>query len=395
MRSPSADSQPLHVVHYIQHLCEKRGGGVVRAILDLSQALARYGCRVTVITTDAANTRLNEVGVYGPHVEETSLPLPVVGRMAPETSKRIDSILESADVAHLHTLWDPRNLTIADAARRARIPYVASIHGMLDDHALRFKRVKKQIYLRLFGRRFLRNAYRLHCSAEGEKRQVASKIASPPIEVIPLLFDVSQYAELPGPEVARSAFPCLRRAEPKILFLSRLHPIKGPDLLIEAAGRLKTSRDFQLIMAGPGDESYVNRLRELARKHNLEDRTSFVGMVSGELKTSLYQASDLFVLPTMQENFGLVFPEALACRLPVVTTNQIDTASELAQGGVKLVARNPKAFAAAIGDALSNLDELKKLGEFGRAFVLDWLETEKTARRYIELYRGAARNGQT
>lgn len=389
MPPPSAARDSLHVVHYIHKLREEQSG-VVRSVLDLTQALAKYGCRVTVVTTDAGGTPPQADAEYGPHVELVRLPRPLIGRIAPEVGSRLAAIFRSASVAHFHTLWDPHNLEMAAAARRAGVPYIVTTHGMLDDHAFRYKRIKKQLFLTLAGNRFLRNASRLHCTAEGEKRQVQSRVSGVPIAVIPLLFDVARYTNLPGPQLAASTFDCLERPGPKVLFLSRLDPIKGPDVLIEAAARLRGKRDFQLVMAGPGEKGYVGRLQALVREHELESRTSFVGMVSGDLKLSLYQACDLFVLPTMQENFGMVFPESLACGLPVVTTNQIDTLVELGEAGARLVPRNSSAFAEAIDQSLSDVGALKTLGQRGRAYVFKWLETEKVAQRYVSLYRAAA-----
>ena len=110
------------------------------------------------------------------------------------------------------------------------------------------------------------------------------------------------------------------------------------------------------------------------------------------LKNSLYQACDLFVLPTMQENFGMVFAEALACELPIVTTQQVDTADELREAGATLVPRTADAFAKAIDNATSDLIHLAEQGRKGREYVLEWLAPAAVAEQYLQMYREAAGN---
>jgi glycosyltransferase involved in cell wall biosynthesis len=163
--------------------------------------------------------------------------------------------------------------------------------------------------------------------------------------------------------------------------------------MTEAVGRLPADMDFHVVMAGPGEEVYVDYLHRMARERGVLDRLSFVGMVSGELKRSLYQACDLFVSPTEQENFGMVYPEALACGLPIVTTETVDTAVELKNAGAKLVPRTVDAFAEAISESLADLDKLRALGKRGREYVVDWLDTKKVAEQYMMMYRNAAETG--
>ena len=181
---------------------------------------------------------------------------------------------------------------------------------MLDDFAYNYKRLRKQIYLAAAGKRFARNAYQLHCTAEGEKRQVLSRVPGAEVRVIPLAFDITHYQQLPGPQLAESTFDCFQKSGPKLLFLARLNAIKGPDLLIEAIAKLSATLDLHVVLAGPADEIYLAELQLLADELQVADRLSFIGMVDGDLKLSLYQACDLFVLPTEQENFGMVLPRS-------------------------------------------------------------------------------------
>ncbi len=112
-------------------------------------------------------------------------------------------------------------------------------------------------------------------------------------------------------------------------------------------------------------------------------------MVRGIEKISLYQACDLFVLPTHQENFGLVLPEAMACGTPVITTRGVDIWPELESGGATIVDGTPEAIARAIKDLLSDPEALAARGERARRFVCDWLNPTDLAARYEAMYRDA------
>lgn len=389
--SPSAESeqQPheVHVVHYIAHLREEEGG-VVRSVLDISRVLADHGCQVTILTADTQRHKepSTQAGVRIVPVEFPSSPL---ASLPGQSQAAIEQAIASATVVHLHTLWDARNLRVARLANQLQVPYVVSTHGMLDDYAISHKGLKKQIYLALVGRRFLHRAALLHCSASDERRQALKRAPRAKVFVAPLAFDINSYTNLPGPELARSQFESLKRPETKLLFLSRLNPIKGPDVLIEAMAKLKHRDDLHAVIAGPGDDAYIQQLQARAAELGVGEKFSYVGMVSGELKQSLYQACDLYVLPTRQENFGMVFAEALACELPIVTTETVDTADELRRGGALLVPRTAEAFAAAIDSATSDLHQLAERGAAGREYVLQWLNTAAVAEQYKNMYRQA------
>ena len=113
-------------------------------------------------------------------------------------------------------------------------------------------------------------------------------------------------------------------------------------------------------------------------------------MVSGELQRSLYRACDLLVHPRQQENFGLVLPEAMACGTPVLTTDRVDTAAELAAGGAFIVPRTVEALREGIASALGDLPALAERGDQGRRYVFEWLDFERVVGLYNQLYRDAA-----
>jgi glycosyltransferase involved in cell wall biosynthesis len=209
--------------------------------------------------------------------------------------------------------------------------------------------------------------------------------------VIAYVIDLAPYASLPGPESARSKFG-IAGDVPTVLFLSRVHPKKGPELLIDAAAELKRRGiACRTLIAGPGNPEYIDDLRERARDCGVDGSVEFVGMVRGEEKLSLYQAADVFVLPTSQENFGLVLLESLACRTPVVTTGGVDIWKELQEAGGVIVGQNVLEIATAIEGVIADPARRASLGEKGRAWVMEHLDPQRVARQYEAMYEDVLR----
>ncbi|MEO1512780.1 MAG: glycosyltransferase, partial [Planctomycetota bacterium] len=377
----------MHVVHYI-HEIDLALGGVVRCVLDLASLMRARGQQITVLTHDAKDAppswsergiEVVELGRYGSALSRLSQP----------QLNAATAAIRRADVLHMHGIWHPSNDQLARLARRLGKPYVISAHGMLDDWSMQQKHLKKKLFLGLGASKTLHRAASIHCTATNELAQAKKWFEPARGEVAPLVFDLEPYREPPGPGPAREAFPeAFETGDPVVLFLSRLHYKKGPDVFIRAMGELgRIGIPFSAVLAGTGDDGYVHELRQLAKVEGVADRCHFVGLVTGALKTSLYQASSVFALPTSQENFGFVFPEAMACGTPVITTTGVDTHPELREsGGAVIVDRDPHAFADAVVQLLGHPEQIEKMGRAGRSWVFDFLEPEAVARAFDALY---------
>jgi glycosyltransferase involved in cell wall biosynthesis len=372
-------------------------GGVVRAVLDLCGALAGRGHEVTLCTWDASD--VPEPWLSGgsgtPKVEVLSLASSAFGRLTRAARTRARQVIARADVVHLHVPWDPVCLELARLARRAGTPYVVTLHGMLDDWCMGQKGLKKRLYLAAAGRRMLRRAAAVHCTAEAEARQSRKWCGGGTCEVVPLVFDLAPFRDLPGPDLVRREHPGVRADTPAVLYLGRLHPIKRVDLLIESMARLPDDvRGARLLIAGTGDDRYERRLRAVAGACGLSDRVEFLGFVADRMKVSLLEAADVVVLPSHHENWGFALVEALACGTPVVTTRAVNIWSDLdASGGAVIAEPSPESIGQAIAGLLGDPSRRDAMGSGGRAWVLDTLEPDRVMGRYEHLYRLVTRPG--
>lgn len=391
----------MRITHYF-HRMVLEGGGPVRGVIDLATALARAGHELAIVTTDDRDVPAEWArAAPGDSVPGAGRPRVVrIGRaglagaiFGPRGLRAVRRALAGSDVVHLHGVWTAANVQVAGVCRSLRVPYVWSIRGTLDDWCMAQGAIKKRAYLALVGRRALEGAACCHLTAEEEHRQAKKWFPGGRGLVIPNLLDLTPFRDLPGPDEARARFACLRAGRPVLLFLSRLHYKKGVETLVEAGAMLRANGiDAAIAIAGSGDPAYERSLRETIERRGMQDRAELLGFVGGRLKVSLYQASDLFVLPTSQENFGFVIYEALACGTPVVTTFGVDTWEELkGSGGVEVVRPDAAETARAVEDLLGDARRRRAMGESGRSWALGYFDESRLVGEFASMYARAAR----
>jgi glycosyltransferase involved in cell wall biosynthesis len=379
----------MKIFHYFDRV-RLEEGGTTRAAIEMCSVLATRGHEVTMLTYD--DTDAPESGNKGAAgalciqlIPKPALP----GQFfSPQVVRQIGKRLAAADVLHLHGMWVPSNPQVAIEALKQHIPYVLTLHGMLDDWSMAQRTIRKRVYLAACGKQMLRRAAALHTVAEGELNQASKWMPAERAVVVPCIIDLEPFRILPGPELAQHKFDLDPSGPPRVLFLSRLHYKKCPEILIQAFALLRERGvDAELLIAGTGEPTYVRQLKHLAEEQNVAEQTKFLGMVTGEAKLSLYQHAAVFALPTSQENFGLVFAESLACRTPVVGTKGTDIWRELeASGGAVIADRTPEAFAEALAELLAAPDRAQQMGERGRKWVFKALDPHVVGSQFEAMY---------
>ena len=255
---------------------------------------------------------------------------------------RIRVLAEQHDVVIIEGLWQYHALATWRALRCTEIPYFIYSHGMLDPWFKRtypLKHLKKWVYWPWADYRVLRDAQAVLFTTEQERRLARESF---------WLYEANEgvvgYGTSAPPadaERQRQAFLQLfpqLQGQRMLLFLSRIHPKKGLDLLIEAFAVVAPSDPrLQLMIAGPDQVGWQASLQQRAAALGIADRITWPGMLTGELKWGAFRCAELFCLPSHQENFGIVVAEALACGLPVSIAQPVNISAEVAAAGAGFV----------------------------------------------------------
>ncbi|MDB4987999.1 MAG: hypothetical protein JWN04_3177 [Myxococcaceae bacterium] len=287
--------------------------------------------------------------------------------------------LSSSDLVHSFGIWKSYSHLVCTAARVTRRPLVCSTMGMLEPWALAYHPRRKQTALALYQRRDLERASALVATAPSEADNLQRLGLRAPVALIPHGVDV------PLSEMDRFSTAPSQRPR-TVLFMGRINPKKGVLDLAHAWTRLRP-QDWRVVIAGP-DEGQRAEVEAVLDHAGLRDRFSFVGTVLGEEKRRLFSESELFVLPSYSENFGLVIAEALAYGLPVITTTGTPWQELTTTGSGWWIEPGVNPLECALQEALTKSPhELRRMGAKGRVLVETNYSWETSASRYCELYR--------
>jgi glycosyltransferase involved in cell wall biosynthesis len=371
----------ISVVHVVASL-HPRGGGPCRTVVQLTDSLARQQVEVSLFTQGLTGEPAVLSSVPAVHRKlaesasslELKLGLPLLREL------KQGDWLRAAMLLHSHGLWLPVNHWAARAARRFHLPLVIHPRGMLEPWALNQKAWKKRAALALFQHQDIKTARVLVATSTIEYENIRKLGFRNPVAVIP------NGVHLAVP-VAGAMFECEeRRVERTVLFLSRIHKKKGLLNLIRAWTVLKPV-GWRLRIAGPDEGGHLAAVMALARELGITSSLEYVGEVDGAEKSALYRRTDVFVLPTFSENFGVVVAEALAHGIPVITTRGAPWADLETHRCGWWIDIGVEPLVQALREAMAlNDDERRAMGERGREYVrrYDWGDI---ARQTIEVYR--------
>jgi glycosyltransferase involved in cell wall biosynthesis len=244
----------------------------------------------------------------------------------------------------MNGIWTFPGLAVRSASRSSGTPYGIFTHGALDpwfNRTYPLKRLKKAIYWPL-QHAVLRDAAAVFFTTETERDLALTSFSPSRWNSVVVPFGINDpEQQRPDPHLQIEAFyqkvPELRR-RPYLLFLGRIHEKKGCDILIQAFARVAAIRpEVDLVMAGPDPTKMRSALHLLAERHGVAERIHWPGLVGGDVKWGAIRASEAFVLPSHQENFGIAVVEALAVGRPVLISNQVNIWSEIDSDRVGLV----------------------------------------------------------
>lgn len=357
------------------------GGGGAERTRRLSSALVRLGHAVTLLTTSADSDTTDKLHTQGVEVvglnclnKRFMVPLLPLGRLL--------RLVRDHDIIHLNGHWTTLNAMIYLLARMERKPYAVTPVGTLPLFGR--SRKLKRIYNIIIGGSLIRNA-RAHIAVTlSEVNQFSDYSVGPnKITIIANGVDAESFAAVDSKSFrSRHALG----SAPLVLFMGRLNPIKGPDLLLEAFVQVaERFASHLLVFAGP-DEGMEADLRETARRLGIADRVRFVGYVGGEEKTAAYRAATLLVIPSRMEAMSIVVLEAGAAGIPVLITDQCGFNEVEDIGGGMVVKAEAGAIADGMAIMLSDPGNLSESGERLRNFVQRDFTWDAAASRMVAVF---------
>ena len=370
-------------------------GGIARVCYALSKRLAERGHEVTVYTTDGFKSRVNvqkncRVFIEGMDVfyfSNMSLFLAsrnlCVPYMAPLIARKH---MEEFDIIHIHTFRSALAILIWYYANKYGIPYVLQAHGSV----LPFfqKQRPKKVFDSLFGYRILKDASKVFALSRMEAEQYRGMgVPEEKIAIIPNGIDLSEYADLPPKGSFKKKFN-IDEDEKIVLYLGRIHRIKGIDILVKTfASIVEKLDDVRLVVVGP-DDGYLSELEALIKVLKIDDNVLISDPLYGRDKLEAYVDADVCVLPSRYETFPMTILEAVACGTPIILTDYCGI-TEYFRDKVGLVVKPiPKNLVDALLKILQD-EELRDVFRGNCQKVIGEFDVSKTILQLEEVYEAA------
>lgn len=385
----------MKILHIIPSVGWHRGGAS-QAVLEMLQALQNSGVNIELLTTNDNGNDLLDVPLCQ-LTQYQQIPTWFFPRFSPKISfvrefafswkltKWLWQHINEYDIVHVHALFSYASTIAMIIARLQQIAYVNQPHGLLCEWSLQQSKLKKQIYLSIIERGNLQHSRILQFTSTKEVQEVEKLSLGVAPVVIPLGLKIP--AEIPNAREKLCKMFNIPHEQPIILFLSRLHYKKGLDYLIPALSKIK-EKQFTFILAGNGSPDYEHELSELLISNQLENCTYCPGFVTGEIKDILLQGSDIFVLTSHSENFGVVVLEAMAAGLATIVTPGVALASMIKENQVGYVPElDIVEIAKTIEYCLNHPQEVKVTGIRARQFILENYTWDRIASKMVAVYK--------
>jgi glycosyltransferase involved in cell wall biosynthesis len=377
----------MKVLNAIALLDPVYGGGTAERTYQMSKALAHAGVDCVILSTDVGLRDEWVASIKGVKV----VALHCINRrffIFLFSWSTLKKIVADADVVHLMGHWSMLNVLVYLLAKRTGTPYVICPAGEL--RLFGRSRWIKKLFNAVIGYRLVREAAG-HIAVTPDEIPVYESygITAEFVTVIPNGVNEADFQ--PGEASSFSRQFGLGN-NPFILFMGRLNPIKGPDLLLDAFCRVANQFPaYHLVFAGP-DGGLLNNLQQTTKERGMSDRVHFVGYVAGQDKVNAYHEAHFLVIPSRQEAMSIVVLEAGVSGTPVLLSDRCGFNQVDAVGGGRVVPANVNGLAEGLAEIMNRQVGLAEMGERLRCFVRNNFTWDLICLRYLALYRQIAAN---
>jgi len=382
----------LHLVGFYPEI-----GGPFSVIKELLIKLSQKGISIKVLSPIPKNYDkeklifIKDLPFEVEYIEE-QLPRFIMPSFSLKFISRIKELHRNYDLIHLAGIFDFYSIPVVSMD----LKFIYSSHGTFMKEAykmMKLKKMKKDFYMNIIGKKILKKAKFIHLLTQEEKEQFLEFYPEfeNKVRIIPNGLDLSQFEIDLNKSDLINKYPQLKNKK-IILFLSRINWIKGLDILIPAFAKLyNEDKNYHLLIVGKDDgDGYEKKVRQWVNDYGLIDAVTFTGLLTGKDKLMAFYGSDLFVLPSYSENFGVAVVEAMACGIPIVVSDKVGISREIIQYNAgTIVKTNVEDVYNGIKNVFSNLDKAKEMALNGKKMVHNLYDINKVADEMIKMYQEA------
>lgn len=376
----------MKVLHVIPGVSIKRGGPS-SVISGLTEELSLRGIEVEVFAVSEKGDMSHISNVTDVRLFPEGFLAKVWTGYSDRLAKTLMTEASNFDLIHIHEIWHYPHFAAYKAAKHHDKPFVVTIHGTLDSWCLDHKALRKKLYSALFQKNILKRADGIHAMTENEVEVIARFVDHKRIFCISNGIDPDEFDHLPDRSFLETRYPELKDKK-VILFMGRIHPKKGLDLLAKVFSAAAQARDdIHLMIAGPDEGGYAAEIVELLKSGKVLNRVTFTGMLEGHARLEALSRADIFVLPSYSEGFSMSILEAMTCKLPVIITKECNFDEVEEAGAGLLIESCEDSLWKALISLLDNSKICLEMGTRGRNLVLEKFTWDKIADQMLRIYK--------
>lgn len=395
MSNQNSKPQTLKVLHVIPSVAPCRGGPS-KAVIEMVQALRQIGVDAEIATTNdngagqldiELNTLIEYQGVPTRFFKRFSPPISFIREFAYSYgfTRWLNAHISDYDLIHVHAIFSYCSTITMAIARKHNVPYVVRPIGQLESWSLEQSKGRKKHYLDLIERKNLNTATMVQFTAESEQNQALELLPDLTSTVVPLGIELPMLIHDSHSKMVERWQ--LKDDCPTLVYLSRIHPKKGLDILLKALANLDDI-EFQLVIAGSGNEDYTQELIQLSKQLGISQHCHFIGFVQGLEKNTLLQGADLFTLTSHSENFGIAVLEALASATPALISQEVALSEQVTKEQLGYVTElNIQAVKITLTTALKNTEQLAQTGNKARQFIEQNYQWPVISKQLLAVYK--------
>ena len=379
----------LHIYNFLS----PNTNGAITLIRQLSRALARKGHEVGIFTSDFEMSKEYIDSLYPVKIYAHPSWLNLRGLylyLSPSIISEAKRIVKDFDVLHLHCFRSVQNIVMHHYAKKYGVPYVLDTHGSLPrTHGeSSFKWLLRWLFDVAFGYRLLRDASKVIAETEvGVNEYKEFGVNQDKIALIPPPFPIEEFSQLPPLGLFRQKYNI--KDKHIIMFLGRIHWIKGLDFLVESFSQLAQYRSDTILVIVGNDDGYKSNLDKLIDKLDLSDRVLFTGFLGGDEKLSALVDADVVVQTSVYEQGAWAPFEAILCNTPIIVSNNSGAGEDVKKidAGYLVGYNNKNQLRDMMQYVLDNPTEAQKKTQKAKEYIKSALSLDKGIEKYEKLYK--------